>query len=747
MTRREIVIVGGGIAGLTAAFEISDPCRCRARRSGCLCADRVRHRRCSQPRIELYERRRELGGKGASVRNEQRDMRIEEHGLHIWFGYYENAFRLLDRCHMALDDLAERGVRRWSSAISDVATGFRRASTVGLADDDASNNDWIRWWTKFPEDDALPWNRTNLDAPSEFDLRWFLPEVGRRTTDLLHAAMRSLVVDGKGDDIARLALGLDSVLSDFDPVLNRLFSAALSWSSYLRRQSARTPQPTLVFLALSSLNASSQLLEYVRNTFDAWIARSPTARRILTIIDLMVGSTRGLLAAGIANDADIDRLDVWEWSDWLAANGVLSPSRDSTLVRALSYCLPFAYQCGDRDRPSFSAAVGIRLFLRTFFTYRGALMWKMNYGMGEVVFAPLYELLRKRGVEFHFDHQLDGIAVDDGRVSELRFKQPAAPLVRPPDAEDCWPMARLALDQGSLCYWPRREQPPCTEPASSLSTLDRDVVLAIPLRELQDRAPSFINATARWHQAVNGRPRKDGLGSPRPASVATHAAQLWLTEPATALGWPLDITASGFAEPFDTFSDMTELLKVEPKPREEPIPRGLVYLCSVRPDPPMPPRPAPPTLVEDLALFLGQRAGYLWPDARGDQGKLAEEVVIGVDTNGSLQDIGKDISSTKGSRAPFYRENDEPADRYNLSLPGTAELRIEPGNTGYENLYAAGDWTACILNAGCIEAAAISGMLAAEALLAEQLPIIGRLEQVDSTQITAAVPRGQRHAR
>ena len=40
-----------------------------------------------------------LGGKGASGRNPDRGQRIEEHGLHIWLGFYANAFRLLRACY------------------------------------------------------------------------------------------------------------------------------------------------------------------------------------------------------------------------------------------------------------------------------------------------------------------------------------------------------------------------------------------------------------------------------------------------------------------------------------------------------------------------------------------------------------------------------------------------------------------------------------------------------------------------
>jgi hypothetical protein len=49
-------------------------------------------------------------------------------------------------------------------------------------------------------------------------------------------------------------------------------------------------------------------------------------------------------------------------------------------------------------------------------------------------------------------------------------------------------------------------------------------------------------------------------------------------------------------------------------------------------------------------------------------------------------------------------------------LPGTIADRISPLDRFVENMTVAGDWTACGLDAGCVEAAVMSGMLAAYAL-------------------------------
>ena len=61
--------------------------------------------------------------------------------------------------------------------------------------------------------------------------------------------------------------------------------------------------------------------------------------------------------------------------------------------------------------------------------------------------------------------------------------------------------------------------------------------------------------------------------------------------------------------------------------------------------------------------------------------------------------------------------NIDPSDRYVQSVPGSDKYRMRPDESGYDNLVLAGDWTDCGMNAGCIEAAVMSGLQAANALL------------------------------
>jgi predicted NAD/FAD-dependent oxidoreductase len=64
----------------------------------------------------------------------------------------------------------------------------------------------------------------------------------------------------------------------------------------------------------------------------------------------------------------------------------------------------------------------------------------------------------------------------------------------------------------------------------------------------------------------------------------------------------------------------------------------------------------------------------------------------------------------------YWRANVNPSERYSQSLPGSAAFRISPLDDSYDNFTVAGDWTDCGFNAGCVEAAVISGRLAAHAL-------------------------------
>src|SRR5260370_21893732 len=93
----KVAVIGGGCASIAAAFELSRP----------------EHE--GKYEVTVYQLGWRLGGKGASGRGAAD--RIEEHGLHVWMGFYDNAFRLLRECYAELGrDPKECRIADWRDA-------------------------------------------------------------------------------------------------------------------------------------------------------------------------------------------------------------------------------------------------------------------------------------------------------------------------------------------------------------------------------------------------------------------------------------------------------------------------------------------------------------------------------------------------------------------------------------------------------------------------------------------------------
>jgi hypothetical protein len=130
-----VAVIGGGCAGMAAAWELS-----------------------KQPGFEIhvYEKSWCLGGKAASAR--AADGRILEHGLHVWLGFYENAFRMMRECYevVAAQGLGPKATlpqnRLAHGSFEDafvpepnVAVGHRH-----------SDGKWAAWSGLFPPEPGLP---------------------------------------------------------------------------------------------------------------------------------------------------------------------------------------------------------------------------------------------------------------------------------------------------------------------------------------------------------------------------------------------------------------------------------------------------------------------------------------------------------------------------------------------------------------------------------------------------------------
>ncbi|HEY7901500.1 MAG TPA: FAD-dependent oxidoreductase [Caulobacteraceae bacterium] len=677
-----VAIVGGGCAAITTAFELTRP----------------EHR--GRYAVTVYQQGWRLGGKGASGRGPSG--RIEEHGLHVWLGYYDNAFRLLRQCYAELEACAPGRYGGWRDA-------FLAESDIGLfAPTDAGG--WQNWAAHFPPAPGFPGDSAPPGAL--VSLRHYLA----RSLSLL----RTLILDcavGR-DAAARVPATAEGFVAMFaDLARMGVFAGATVLAEALAVLAAAI-EAAPIDSAWTSL--AEQTFAGVRRWLEDRLIAQDRMRHVWEVIDLSLAYILGTIRFGLlTNPRGLDAIDDYECRDWLRLNGASERALASPFVRGL-YDLALAYQDGDPGKPSLSAAQGLRATLRLFYGYRGAIFWRMRAGMGDVVFAPFYELLRRRGVGFEFFHRLTNVGLssvgEPSHVRSLTFDRQAKvkggakyqPLITVA-GKPCWPsqpdfsqlvngvqLAGQAVDFES--HWDRTR----TDTIKLEVSRDFDfVVLGVSVGAIPHVCPEILARDRRWR-----------LMTRKIKTVATQAFQIWLREDLQQLGWqgPPYIVA-GFVKPFDTWCDMAQIV---PDEGWRDRPATAVYFCGVLPEPGRNiPRDARyPHVVaervrEQAVAHLNGPAKILWPGICDASGNFRTELLVGSAANADLN---------SAFESQYWRANVNPSDRYVLSVPGSAAYRISPLDMTYDNLTIAGDWTDCGFNAGCVEAAVMSGRLAAHAL-------------------------------
>jgi uncharacterized protein with NAD-binding domain and iron-sulfur cluster len=390
----------------------------------------------------------------------------------------------------------------------------------------------------------------------------------------------------------------------------------------------------------------------------------------------------------------------------------------------------------------------LRGTLRMFLTYRGSFFWRMQAGMGDVVFAPFYEVLKRRGVTFQFFHRLENLRLSDSAklapgerpfVEALEFDVQAVtidgseyqPLIdvrglpcwsSRPDYAQLAEGDRIARERWDFeSHWDHRK----AETRTLHIGEDFDfVVLGVGLGAIPYVAGDLLARDQRWRDLVSHVP-----------TVATQAFQIWMREDMAALGWHHRQTAvSAFSHPFDTWADMRHLIFEE---NWLVRPRAIAYFCGVladglgidqrAPDYPVRQREQ---VRRNAMDFLDREIRHLWPASSRMDGGFRWDLLVVTDESSQNEaylfpGAGEAVANSGGRRSDreqerfnsqFWTANANPSDRYVQSPPKTTRFRISPLDNTYDNLTIAGDWTACGLNVGCVEAAVISGRLAAHAL-------------------------------
>lgn len=686
----KLAVLGGGIAALSAVYELTDAPDWRERFA-----------------ITVYQMGWRLGGKGASGRNPAAGDRIEEHGLHILMGFYENTHRLLRRCYAALARPDGAPFARWEDA-------FKPHDFV--LHQERFQDEWIDWPV---EQEILP-GEPGDGGP--------IPT----TRDYLLRLLDYVEAQYEGSSIVEL--GDDAAPAPMDP----LTAAQLArLAKFADLAAAPAPRAGLT-LARQLLVASDDdhalvvaLLDRFRRWYGAALGPLRTchtkAFQAWVAADYALTIARGMLCDRVLHSG-FDPLDDEDFTQWMRRHGAGEQTLRSALCKAI-YVLAFAYRDGREDRADIGAGTGLRTILRLTFGYKRSVFWLMQAGMGEVVFAPLYLVLRRRGVRFAFFHRVQRLRLDAAGhgVEAIEVAEQATPRgeyepLFDVDGLPCWPCephhdqlfegAALRAGGINLESWWAPWQDPRTRLLRRGVDFDR-VLLGIPVSCLRELCAEIVERDPRWRAMI------DGL-----SAIQTQGVQLWLRGDASALGWvmPRAVASNGDA-PLNVWADMTHLLPREHWRDGGGAPGHLLYFCGAmetaahvpgRSDSDFPAREAARTR-ESMRRWLVANTARTLPGAIDPHGEFAWALLLDP----------SDRTGPARLAAQVARANIDPTELYILSVQGSLRHRLRCDESGLDNLVLTGDWLRNGLNIGCIESAVMSGMQAARALSGTAIEVVG----------------------
>jgi uncharacterized protein with NAD-binding domain and iron-sulfur cluster len=711
MAKTKVAVLGGGIAGLTAAFHLSRTEDQRARFD-----------------VTVHQLGWRLGGKIASGRDGSG--RNLEHGLHVWFGCYDNAFAMLQ------DAYANRPTpalfRTWTDAVKP-----QPFTPIGVK----SNGTWSYWPITWP---------SNRRVPGQGGLQFTLWDMISRMVEMLRTTLEDLALDFPLP-VPHPASGLTGILDDALGLAARFFSIGTPASALANFLSQSPTRNFLDVVRATQLWASAldadhtlhepghrdailDLLTFLNEAFKsgpALTAKSGTAVSVVgDLVDIAQAFIRGLIKDVLEPDLPFEALDDVEFRDWLEQNGAdRDIVRSSSIIRAL-YDTAFQYIGGDQNAPSYAAGTAAGVLTRLITTYKGDMLWEIQAGMGEAVIAPIYEVLLSRGVKFRFFRKVRKLELSaDKRLVETIRLDCQADVKGGGDYQPtvdvgglrCWSSApdwkQLVDGTPRVDFESHWDSTSTRQEVLARGTDFDHVVLAISMGAYQPLNPEpgmcdeIIAASKPFEQFV---------GMP---IVPTMSLQLWCDVTTAVLGWDMEKPAAVAGPgPLSVWADMTQVLGFEPSPSVAGKPKSLHYLCgtfatalfkepSTAAGVPAQAHAAVRTQVVDWLEHSSLAAWDVACDGRSFRWEMLSDPASGTGVN--------------RVDAQYFRANVGPGECCIGSPAGQTKFRLGPTGLGIENFFLAGEAARSGCNTSSVEGAVMTGMAAARAISGDPLGIVG----------------------
>jgi uncharacterized protein with NAD-binding domain and iron-sulfur cluster len=592
--------------------------------------------------------------------------------------------------------------------------------------------EWAPWCISFPK---------NMGTPGSGGL-WLSAE--DYLSEFVQAAIEVLFGWKVLSDLERAHL-FDIPSPGNESALTELCGRALSTIYRLVR--AGIDAETSSRLLLSVMNGFRRAIVGVVQRLSTLSAGS---HRVFCGVDMILALLTGILSDGVlAPDGfDFTKVDHYDLRDWLRRHGAQEETLETPWVRSI-YDAAFSYLRGDPATQSIAAGAALRAVIGMSL-YKGAMYYKMTAGMGDVVFAPLYLVLKERGVRFEFFHKVEslGLSADKQRIATVRInrqvklKNGYEPLVNVGGLE-CWPAEPLwdQIENGDTLAGTDLESYYSGYAGAETLTLEvgedfDEVVFGIPIGAVPFLCSELVEHSPRWKRMVDNV-----------KSIQTLAFQIWTKPTLSEMGWnappPL---LSLYVQPLNTWADMTQVRDREAWPPSL-APGQVSYFCGSQIGPDIVPPPGPSDFERRMTddakgaaleflrtsmttlLPLTTNGAKPLPFVNGEPLPVDRPRGAGQFDWGVLVDPQNRCGEAR-FEAQYWRSNAGPSERCTIAQPGSIQHRIASDDTGYENLVITGDWTENGVYVACMEGAVQSGVLAARAVSGRDFPIVNDWFQV-----------------
>ncbi len=718
LRRKKVVVLGGGPSACAAAFYLA--------------------RQRDRYDVSMYTLGWRLGGKCAAGRSSTAAERIEEHGLHAFLGFYNNAIRTIGEV--------------WTEAGLPIATdegpvagAFEGKLDVGLMDQHRGTwrffetgqvrNDGVPGSIPLTEGERLPGfgdimlgvlDRVRSEIRRQLDLPTFGDKLGQHLVEAEDETMWD-----------RLVQTLDQIVGN---VRESSLVQALERSIDYVQEIAVEEVVDGIAKGRALFDGIAWLLRLVRSTLvrsydDEEVDADATTWFQWGSLDVTLTIAIGIIES---RTPQLDALDRHDFREWLVAHGMDERNSHTSTVEMVYETL-FATADAVPGQPvrddKLACGVAVRWFLLVAFGYEGYPAYDFRYSCPQTMLTPYYLALTKLGVDIHFFHRVDELQIegegDERRLAGIRMRRQATvkagssaydPFLPPgkrvdPDGLRAWPHAPRyeQLQEGEQL----REAGIDLEDAWSgwggvadvllQQGQDFDIcVLGIPhgalaplSRQLtDDRSESFSPA---WAEMIAGI-----------TVCRTFSFQLWFDRTAEELysGPPRDLL-TGFAVPWPSMGDFTHLVQWEGWPADM-TPKYLAYFTGAKEagayldDHPFTdkgwPQQVAAETTEEMIAWLRDNHGHMF------------DRVEGWDDFCAALTAPAELKGEDRLRWQYFTSRIQPSDLYVLSRPLEMRHRLGQDESGVRDLFLCGDWTRTDLNCGCVEAATQSGMLAARVI-------------------------------